>query len=248
MLLEPAPTDVDAWLLAARSKLRVFPRASLGPLQTFENPRCLVRGFQADFGPSVAVVALVVFEGGALFVHAKCKPGADAEIRHVFRTLSREADLSLPGAVTPRPVALRYHALGFRFDSLQPLERPPALTLHGPDRLRIFGLASAKPIQLRRPQWSPDFALIVGTAVTETFQGREALSGRPSLSQAEPPVFRCRYWFASAELDGDERHLVYAEATAHVEHDYFRFELRGQGSSMEQLELWRAFLTSGRRS
>jgi hypothetical protein len=242
-LIPLAGRDVDAWLLNARNKLAVFPKAQRGPLQTYENPKYLVRGFETDFGSSIVVTALLADEQHALLLQPKCKPGLDPGLDYVFRTLDRDGELAPPVA----PTAFRYQALGFRFDSLQPFERPPYLTLEGPDRMLISGTASTRPIKPERPDWSASFALSVDNVVTETFQGREALKGR-LLGQGETPEFRMRYWFASAVTDGVQRDLLYGDATCHFGSDYFRFELRGEGPNMEQLDVWRAFLTSARRS
>jgi hypothetical protein len=202
-----------------------------------------VRGFETDFGSSIVVIALLADQRHALLLQPKCKPGLDPGVDYVFRTLDRDGDVAPPVA----PATFRHQALGFRFDSLQPFERPPYLTLEGPDRLLISGMASARRIKSEPPDWSARFALSVDTVVIETFQGREVLKGR-LLGQAETPEFRMRYWFASAVTDGVQRGLLYGDATCHFGSDYFRFELRGEGPSMEQLDVWRAFLTSARRS
>lgn len=242
--VEVQPREVDAWLLEARRKLEVFPKAQRGPLQTYDNPKYLVRGFETDFGSSLVVTALLAYEQGALLLQPKCKPGLDPGLADVFRTLDRDGDVAPP---LP-PAAFRYHALGFLFDSAQQFEQPPYLTLEGPDHLLISGTASARPIQSERPDWSPSFALSVDSVVTETLEGREVLKARSTPGQPETPEFRARYWVSSAVTDGVERHLLYGEASCQVDRNYYRFELRGQGPVMEQLDLWRAFLTSARRS
>jgi hypothetical protein len=242
--VELQPKDVDAWLLEARRKLEVFPKAKRGPLQTYENPKYLVRGFETDFGSSLVVIALLLLERGALLLQAKCNPGFDLGVAFVFRTLDRDGDVE---QLIP-PATFRYHALGFRFHSLQSFEWPPYLTLEGPDQMLISGTASARPMKSERPDWFPSFALSVDSVVTETLQGREVLKARPTLGQAETPEFRNRYWLSSAVTEGVERRLLYGDATCHIDRTYYRFELRGQGPVMEQLDSWRAFLTSARRS
>jgi hypothetical protein len=241
--VEVLPKDVDAWLLEARRKLEVFPKAQRGALQTYENPKYVVRGFETDFGSSVVVAALAVLEADTVFMHVKCGPAAESSVRHIFRTLDRDA----AGTPSPMPGVASYSALGLRFDSIESFERPPTITLHGPDRLRIFGYAGPRPIKSRRPDWSPNFGLSVDTVLTETLQGTEAVSGRSTPLHPQGPAFKTRYWFASALTDGAERHLLYGDAVSHLGSDYFRLELRGEGPIAQQLDVWRAFLQSGRR-
>lgn len=241
--VEVQRNEVDAWLLEARRKLEVFPKAQRGPLQTYENPKYLVRGFETDFGSSLVVAALAMLESGAIFLHAKCGPGAEASVRYIFRTL----DHDVGGAPQLRPGVASYCALGLCFDSIQSFERPPTITLHGPEGLRIFGYASARPIKALRPDWSPNFGLSVDTVVTETLEGSEVLSGRPTPGHPQGATFKTRHWFASAMTDGVERRLLYGNAVSRLGSDHFRFELRGEGPISEQLDVWRAFLQSGRR-
>lgn len=237
-----AAADVDRWLLKTRDDLAVFPRARRGALQTFDNPKFLVRGFGTHFGSSSVIVALLVFDQGALLLQPKVRPGAEGSVRYVFRTL--DFDDAPPSLLETG--AKRYRALGFRFDCQQALERPPYLTLQGPDRMRINGIASQRPLNHQRPDWSR-FGLSVDTVLTETLQGRRLVTGRPTPLHVDPPVFAMRYRFASAEVDGTVRDLVYATATCGVGDEHYRFEFLGEGPVVLQLDVWQAFLDSGRR-
>lgn len=236
--------DTDRWLLKTRDELAVFPSARSGALQTYDNPKFLVRGFETSFASSSVIVALLVFDQGALLLQPKVQPGAESSVRYVFRTLDFDD-------APPQPLdagAARYRALGFRFDSLQTFERPPYLTLRGPDGMQINGTASTRPLKHKKPDWSPRFGLRVDTALTVTLEGRRPVKGRPTPHHLDAPVFGMRYRFATAETDGTIRELVYADATCRVDNEHYRFEFLGEGPVMQQLDVWQAFLDSGRRS
>ncbi len=226
-----AAPEVDPWLLKTRDDLGVFPRARRGALQTFDNPRFLVRGFEAHFGSSSVIVALLVFDEGALLLQPKIQPGSGRSARFLMRTLDLD---DAPQLLPFEPAAQRYRALGFRFDSRQSFERPPYLTLQGPDGMHIDGIASSRPLKHRKPNWSPRFGLSVDTALTETLQGRWLVKGRATPLHLDAPVFAVRYRCASAETDGKLRELVYAGATCQVENDHYRFSFSGHGSGLRR--------------
>ena len=238
-------TKVEPWLHAAREQAKLLPGGKLGQVTTYENPRYLVRGFEADFGSSIAVTAIVSQGSDAWQITTKCRPGYEPVLAQIFASLRPEAE-----AEAPRALGLHsYSAAGLRFESTQVLEEPAFLSLRSRrGSIRILGEASAKRLKRTRPDWGSHFGLGAGDEVTELLQGRRTIVGERSLASDEAPEFQSRYWLASVSDGETQRELGFACAVCASEPCFFRFIIKAEGAdALEQLEVLTALLSSARR-
>jgi hypothetical protein len=238
------PSDQqDAWLLAARDKMKVFPGVGLGPLTTYENPRYRVRGFEANFGSSLVVTVLVGLEHGFLRMTTKCRPGYQPYLERVLNSLRRDDGSGPTSSKHPS-----YAAAGFRFESAQHLNEPRTLMLRSKDeKICIAGRVSAKRPKNQRPEWNTAFGLGPGEVTTEVLQGRWLIMGQSTPERVDPITFHSEHWLAIVHAGEVQGELCWAQATTRGDVDYFRFELKSTGrGGLEHLDVWAALLASAR--